>query len=120
GRGLDVFKLTPSEHLSAGEIAAAEAVRVPVANIQHQQRIVWPNTATTARAHFDQIMRHNGLSPTQSAAIAADLDAASGSAAARARLAAQARSLEVVAANATPRQAERLRNLAAALRNVRR
>ena len=39
GRGLDVFRLTPSEHLSADEIAAAEAVRLDVFNPQHQTRI---------------------------------------------------------------------------------
>ncbi|HYE95983.1 MAG TPA: hypothetical protein VD962_07205 [Rubricoccaceae bacterium] len=41
GRGLDVFRLTPSEHLSADEIAAAEAVRMDVFNPQTQTRVTW-------------------------------------------------------------------------------
>ncbi len=39
GRGLDVFRLTPSEHLSAEEIAAAEAFRQDVFNAQTQTRL---------------------------------------------------------------------------------
>jgi hypothetical protein len=37
-RGLDVFRLTPSAHLSQKEIEAAEAVRVDEFNAQHQRR----------------------------------------------------------------------------------
>ena len=37
-RGLDVFRLTPSEHLSASEIQAAEAVRLDSFNPQLQTR----------------------------------------------------------------------------------
>lgn len=37
-RGLDVFRLTPSEHLSASEIAAAERVRIDEFNPQLQTR----------------------------------------------------------------------------------
>jgi hypothetical protein len=119
GRGLDVFKLTPSRHLSAAEIAAAEAVRETTVNPQHQTKVTWPRTTTTARAHYDQIMRTRGLSPEQAAAIAADLDAAQqGSATARTRLAMQARSLETVAETAPDMQADRMRRLAAVLRGM--
>jgi hypothetical protein len=38
-RGLDVLRLKPSGHLSQKEIAAAEAVRLPEFNAQHQRRI---------------------------------------------------------------------------------
>jgi hypothetical protein len=38
-RGLDVLRLTASEHLSQKEIEAAEAVRVDEFNAQHQRRI---------------------------------------------------------------------------------
>jgi hypothetical protein len=41
GRGLDVFRLTPSAHLSASEIAAAEAVRMDAFNPQTQPRVTW-------------------------------------------------------------------------------
>ncbi len=41
-RGLDVFRLTPSEHLSQNEIDAATEVRQSEFNAQHQPKIVWP------------------------------------------------------------------------------
>ena len=49
-RGLDVFRLEPSEHLTAEEIAAAEAARYPggVFNPQTQTMAVWPEEALRA------------------------------------------------------------------------
>ena len=41
-RGLDVLRLTPTEHLSKKEIEAAEAVRIDEFNAQHQRRITRP------------------------------------------------------------------------------
>ena len=43
-RGLDVFALEPSEHLTAEEIAAAEAAQFPgdVFNPQTQTQVTWP------------------------------------------------------------------------------
>jgi len=41
GRGLDVFRLVPTEHLSAAEIAAAEGIQVEAFNPQTQERIAW-------------------------------------------------------------------------------
>ena len=41
-RGIDVFRLTPSEHLSQNEIDAAMLVRSEEFNAQQQTRIVWP------------------------------------------------------------------------------
>ena len=43
-RGIDVFALTPSEHLTAEEIAAAEAAQYPgnVFNPQTQTQVTWP------------------------------------------------------------------------------
>ena len=40
-RGLDVFRLTPSEHLSQAEIDAAEKADVDELNVQTQQRFTW-------------------------------------------------------------------------------
>jgi hypothetical protein len=42
GRGLDVFRLTPSEHLSQSEIDAATQVRMESFNPQSQSRFRWP------------------------------------------------------------------------------
>ncbi|HUF13003.1 MAG TPA: hypothetical protein VMN78_07890 [Longimicrobiales bacterium] len=57
GRGLDVFRLTPSEHLTQNEIDAAESVVVDFFNAQHQDRFEWPATFTVARALLDQLAR---------------------------------------------------------------
>ena len=61
GRGVDVWRLLPSEHLSANEIAAAEAVRFEFSNPQHQDYIEWPATMTTARAYLDQLVRGGNM-----------------------------------------------------------
>ena len=39
--GIDVFRLTPSEHLSEAEIRAAEAVMMDEFNAQLQPQVVW-------------------------------------------------------------------------------
>jgi hypothetical protein len=56
-RGVDVFRLVPSEHLSQAEIDAATLVTVDEANVQHQQRIEWPDAVPVARAYLDQMVR---------------------------------------------------------------
>jgi hypothetical protein len=60
-RGLDVFELTPSDYLSANEIAAANTVRLDYLNAQGQPRYVWPATFVLAHAYLDQLARHDGL-----------------------------------------------------------
>lgn len=56
-RGLDVLKLVPSEHLSAAEIAAAEAVRADQINPQTQVRVSWADHPDVAQAYLDQLSR---------------------------------------------------------------
>jgi hypothetical protein len=56
-RGIDVFRLTPSEHLSEAEIEAAESVRVEQFNAQMQPRYTWAPTVPVARAYLDQMVR---------------------------------------------------------------
>jgi hypothetical protein len=58
-RGLDVFRLTPSEHLTQNEIAAASQVRMETFNAQEQPRVTWPDTTQVARAYLDQLVRRN-------------------------------------------------------------
>ncbi len=70
-RGIDVFRLTPSEHLSAAEIAAAELVRTEQFNAQLQERFRWPDAAPVARAYLDQMVRAGRIL----AARATELDA---------------------------------------------
>ncbi len=60
-RGLDVFALKPSQHLSAAEITAASQVKLAEFNAQHQPKIEWTPSFAVARAHYDQAVRANTL-----------------------------------------------------------
>ena len=75
-RGLDVFRLTPSEFLSQHEIAAATLVHSRVFNPQAQTRISWPATSLVARAYLDQLTRTNGITRESADAISKALDRA--------------------------------------------
>ena len=73
-RGLDVFRLTPSEQLTQNEIAAATQVRMDTFNAQQQPRITWPDTTQVARAYLDQLARRNVVTSERAAAARATLD----------------------------------------------
>lgn len=119
-RGIDVFKLTPSEHLSQHEIDAAMQVRLGEFNAQHQTRFTWPSTPVVARAYLDQLTRGKAIQPARADAVKAALDRASRRGApdksAPEQADALAAQLESDAAAATGRNAERLRALAAAIK----
>jgi hypothetical protein len=73
-RGLDVLQLTPSEHLTENEIAAANLIRFEEANPQLQESFQWPNEPVVARAYLDQLRRGDtdaALLDAADAAIAA-------------------------------------------------
>ncbi|MGE3343722.1 MAG: LVIVD repeat-containing protein, partial [Vicinamibacterales bacterium] len=61
-RGLDVYELMPTPHLSQNEIDAARTVRFEEANAQDQRKFVWPPSFALARAFVDQLERSKGLS----------------------------------------------------------
>jgi hypothetical protein len=69
GRGLDVFQLTPSEHLSQNEIDAANLVRYETFNAQEQPHVSWPASFVVARAYLDQIRRANALTEERIAGL---------------------------------------------------
>lgn len=60
-RGIDVFRLTPSEHLSEAEIRAAEAVMMDEFNAQLQPRVTWEPSVDVAQAYLDQLVRANRI-----------------------------------------------------------
>jgi len=60
-RGLDVLELTPTKFLTQNEIDAAKAVRIPILNVQNQERYVWPRSIAVAKAYLDQLERSSGL-----------------------------------------------------------
>jgi hypothetical protein len=73
-RGLDVFRLRPSEHLSQNEINAAMLVYSSEFNAQQQNKFTWPAQSVVARAYLDQLTRTKGIDPQRAAAIRAALE----------------------------------------------
>jgi len=117
-RGLDILELTPSEFLSKNEIEAAKLVRMEEYNPQSQPRLVWPPAFPVVRAYLDQLVRNGGLPPARTTAIAAALDLAEATTGApRAeRLDALAAELDADAARAA--DPDRVRAMAAAVREL--
>jgi hypothetical protein len=118
-RGIDVFRLLPSEHLSQNEIAAAVAVRMNEFNAQQQPRIVHQPTLIVARAYLDQLTRGKGISTARAEAVKSAIDRADRNNPNRAAidgLDTIANQLESDAGTATGINAERLRSLAATLK----
>jgi hypothetical protein len=113
GRGLDVFRLMPSEHLTQNELDAAALVRFDEFNAQSQPKVSWPAVPVVARAYLDQLTRSGGIPETRAAAVRTAID--SGNAQQRAGLAGQ---LEGDAGSAGRIDARRLRALADTLRNL--
>ncbi len=76
-RGLDVFKLLPSEHLTENEIAAAAiADQGALFNPQQQFRVTWPAEPVVARAYLDQLVRDKALPDQVVSDVTAALDRA--------------------------------------------
>jgi hypothetical protein len=118
-RGIDVFRLLPSELLSQNEIDAAVAVRMTEFNAQKQPRIVHAPTFIVARAYLDQLNRSKGISAARAEAVKAAIDRGDRSNPNRAaidQLDAIAAQLESDAQGASGINAERLRALAATLK----
>jgi hypothetical protein len=68
-RGLDIFEVVPSAHLSQNEIDAARSVRMDEFNPQGQPRFVWPASFAVARAYVDQLERSGGLAAARIASV---------------------------------------------------
>jgi hypothetical protein len=126
-RGLDVFRLKPSEHLSQDEIKAAMLVYVEELNPQHQQRVTWPALTVVARAYIDQLTRSKAIPSERAASLRAALANADDLRTGRERnaatilsgLDAHAAQLEGEAASASAqRDATTLRSLSASIKAV--
>jgi hypothetical protein len=124
-RGLDVLALTPSEHLSENEIAAALLAEQTVFNPQQQFAVTWPAEPVVARAYFDQLDRAGALD----ARVRTDLDQALAAAESRlvegrgdadlaARLEALAASLDGPGAAADATAARRMAGLGETLAGI--
>jgi hypothetical protein len=75
-RGLDIFELTPSEHLSQNEIDAAKTVHWDYLNAQGQPKIVWPPSFALARSFVDQLERSKCLAASRISAVRQSLSGA--------------------------------------------
>ncbi|HEX7282761.1 MAG TPA: hypothetical protein VF239_11940, partial [Vicinamibacterales bacterium] len=68
-RGVDIFRLTPTQQLTQNEIDAAIQVRMTEFNAQNQPRVTWPATTVVARAYLDQLGRSNAISAERARAV---------------------------------------------------
>jgi hypothetical protein len=75
-RGLDVFELLPSDHLSRNELEAAKLIAPEVVNVQQQRHVVWPAEPVVARAYLDQLARTDGLATDKAASLGRALEKA--------------------------------------------
>jgi len=64
-RGIDVFRLKPSEFLSQNEIDAAMQFRLQEFNSQNQPKVAWEPTAAVAKAYMDQLSRSKSITAAQ-------------------------------------------------------
>jgi hypothetical protein len=68
-RGIDIFRLVPTEHLTQAEIDAAVQVRFTEFNVQSQPRIEYPLNFITARAYVDQLVRSKAMTAERATAL---------------------------------------------------
>ncbi|MBI4473044.1 MAG: hypothetical protein HY646_10275 [Acidobacteria bacterium] len=123
-RGIDVFRLKPSEFLSQNEIDAAALAETNEFNPQHQPRVVWPPNSVVARAYIDQLNRTKRIQPARAKAVTDALGRIDKIRSKRDRNAAAVvreidgliAQLETDAAAATGRDAMRLKSLAETLK----
>jgi hypothetical protein len=117
-RGLDILELLPSAHLSANEIAAAKLVMMDEFNPQSQPRITWPAAFPVVRSYLDQLVRGSGLAAARTTAIGQALDAAERQSGAARRTALTTLATQVDRDVSGAQDAERVRAVAAAIRDL--
>jgi uncharacterized protein (DUF305 family) len=120
-RGIDVLRLTASEHMTQNEIDAAATIDSDIVNAQYQRRLVWPAEPSVARAYVDQLERSGGLEAKQAAAMTKAIAAAEktpSSKRAAKRLEDLAADLEGRVESATSQDRGRMESLAEVLREL--
>ena len=68
-RGIDVFRLKPSEFLSQNEIDAALQFRLQEFNSQNQPKVQWQPTSAVAKAYMDQLSRSKSIAADRVRAV---------------------------------------------------
>ena len=100
-RGIDVLALTPSEHLTENEIAAAAlADQGRLFNPQQQFRVTWPAEPVVALAYVDQLVRDEALSSSFVADVTTALESSAAQLGGGARDRRLARQLDLLASRA--------------------
>jgi hypothetical protein len=121
-RGVDVFRLTPSEHLSEAELAAAEMVSIDRFNAQTQPRLEWPAAVPVARSYLDQMVRNHRILNERAEELTELLERAGSGDASDAELTSMAGTLEAdvraIRAGELGGDAERMSRLAEVLRGL--
>lgn len=112
-RGLDVLRLVPNEHLSAAEIAAAEAVSSATINPQTQTRITWDDTPDVAASYLAQLTRAGAVEAELARQIEARIAVWRGGRADKRASSELAGTLNEAAGKSVGLNATRLRSLAA-------
>jgi len=120
-RGLDIFRLLPSEHLSQNEIDAANLIKFTELNVQHQPKIVWPASFVVAKAYVDQLVRAKAMPQDRAKALMTAMDQAEKATGGQRRSAVgeldkSAEEIESSAASAAPMNVAKLRALAATIK----
>jgi hypothetical protein len=121
-RGVDVFRLKPTEHMSQNEIDAAMQVRSEEVNTQLQTKVSWPASTPVALAYVDQLTRSKSIQPDRARAVRTALEHADGlhdqkaSLAAADQLNTMARQFDADAASTKGVDAARMQALATVLK----
>jgi hypothetical protein len=118
-RGIDIFRLVPTEHLTQAEIDAAVQVRFTEFNVQSQPRIEYPLNFITARAYVDQLVRSKAMTAERATALRTAMERADRNNAPRGDLDTVtnlANQIEKEASSATGVDGERMKALAATLK----
>jgi hypothetical protein len=110
----------PNKYITQNEIDASNQVHFDELNVQNQPKITWPANFVVARAYIDQLTRSSALAPQRIAALnsaIAAVEASRSNSKGVAQLKAMGASLDKDAASAkTPADAERMRALAAIIK----
>jgi len=120
-RGLDVFKLVPTEQMTQNEIDAAALVKSTELNVQHQQKITWPASFVVAKAYLDQLVRSKTIAAGRASSIRDAMDRAekatgSSKNSALAQIDSMASQLDLEGSKASGVDAKRLKGAAEAMK----
>jgi hypothetical protein len=75
-RGLDVFRMVPTDQLSQNEIDAAALAKQTELNVQDQSPYVWPPSFVVAKAYVDQLERSRTFDGARANALRSAMDRA--------------------------------------------